>query len=95
MFLEVNTNLMSSLMHSTLQKSEYVLNCACFKTMIHVCRWDWNAAGVGAALTEEAEQLQRAKEKEKEKEKKKRALQRKKEQKAKEEEEVSGWVVGV
>ena len=53
------------------------------------CRWDWNAAGVGAALSEETEQAKKLREKEKEKEKKKRAAQRKKEAKVKEEEEVS------
>ena len=51
-------------------------------------RWDWNAAGVGAALSEEMEKLQKQREKEKEKEKKKRAAQRKKDAKLKEENEV-------
>jgi len=48
-------------------------------------RWNWQAAGVGAALSEEAEKLQ----KQKEKEKKKRAAQRKKDQKAKSEQEAA------
>ena len=47
-------------------------------------QWNWDAAGVPAALTDELEKAQR----DKEKEKKKRAKQRKKEQKEKDEREL-------
>jgi hypothetical protein len=52
---------------------------------LRCCRWDWDAAGVGPALTEEGERERLLREKEKEKEKKRRAAQRKKEAKAREE----------
>lgn len=46
--------------------------------------WDWDAAGIGAAITDEKERLKR----EKEKEKKKRAKQKKKEEKIRDDQEM-------